>query len=331
MSWVEPSLEALTLARVRRVAWLAVAATLLSRALLPALRGAVVGDAWIARAEWAAGALAQLLLLALTYVMGLACLATARTRGASLLYRASATTTAATVTLLATMAAFAPLTGVVAVALGVAAVATGILGAAQAVQVPASRALGLVLLLLSVSSATRQLGAHFAEQAALRGLLRVLGAARWVATAAFALQALTALFALLWLATRERRAASLWTSVATAAALFASFFAVHVDRLQDSPARLVVARATLALARPQLAFAPVGMVTFVSSLTTLLALAALLGRGSRADVLAALALALVGGADADLPLAGLALAVGALAAGLVGPVARDGGSATFST
>lgn len=330
-SWFEQSLEALTLARVRRVAWLAVAALLLSRAVLPALRGAVLADAWVARAEWAAGAIAQLLLLALTYVMGLACLATARMQGASLLYRAAAPTSAAVVALLATMAAFAPLPDAFASALGGAAVVTGLLCAAQAVQSPASRALGLVLLLLSLSSATRQLGAFFAEQALARGLVRVLGATRWVATGAFVLQALTVLFALLWLATRERRAASLWTSVATAGALFASFFAAHVERLHDSPVRLVVARAALALARPPFSLAPLAMVAFVTSLTALLALAALLGRGSRGDVLAALALVLVGGADADLPLCGLCLAVGALASGLVGPVARDRGSATFST
>lgn len=330
-SWFELSLEALTLARVRRIAWLALAALLLSRALLPALRGAVVADAWVAAATWAAGALAQLLLLALTYVMGLACLATARMRGASLLYRVTAPLAAAVVALLTTMAAFAPLPGAFASALGAAAVVTGLLAAAQAVQSPASRALGLVVLLLSLSSATRQVGAFFADLAAARGLARLLEATRWVATSAFALHALTVLFALLWLATRERRAASLWTSIATAAALFASFFAAHVERLHDSPARLVVARAALALARPPFALAPVAMIAFVSTLTALLALAALLGRGSRADVLAALALVLVGGADADLPLCGLCLAVGALASALVGPVARAGGSATIST
>ncbi len=330
-SWSEPSLEALALSRVRRVAWLAVATLLLSRALFPALRGAVVADRWVARAEWAAGALAQLLLLALTYVVGLVCLATARMQGASLLYRACAPVAAGLVAVLATMSAFAPLPPALGATLGGAAVVVGVLAAAQAVQTPASRALGLVVLALSLTSATRQFGAFFADIAAARGLMRVLGATRWIATAAFALQALTVFFALLWLATRERRAASLWTSVATAAALFASFFAAHVERLVESPARLVVARAALTLARSPFALAPVAMTAFVAALTSLLALAALLGRGSRADVLAALALVLVGGADADLPLCGLCLVVGALAAGLVGPVVRDGGSATFST
>lgn len=307
----------LPLARVRPVAILALVATVLGRALVPAMRGVIGGDGpWLDRLEAVAALASQLLLVTLASLLVAITFSVLRLGRLPLAYRLSATALAGVVLGLATPASVARLGPTFSALLAVAAIGTALLGTAQALIAPHTRAVGVLTAGMAIAALTRQVAWGMAIQGGEKAWLRVAVAARSVATGALLVEGLAVVFALLWLATRRRKIASVGTSVAMLLALTGTWIGERIDQAAASPWRLAVARAVGRLVSPPTPLVAVPIRLFVATLAVTLAGAALASRRETPYVVGTLALVLLAGVDADVPLCALALSVASLAGAL---------------
>ncbi|HEU4403809.1 MAG TPA: hypothetical protein VFS43_00735 [Polyangiaceae bacterium] len=298
---------------LRPVALLALLATFTSRVLTPALKGGgVLSTEWVNRVEFAGNALAQLLLFALLTLLLSLALAVLQTPSLSLPFRLTFTALGGLA-----LGLGAPASGAVLGArlLGVLATSTALMALLAAGQVLVHgpiRTAGLVLALFGTGALTRQ-GAWLLAAGYARAPATYLVSARVVATAAFALQALAVLVALVWLATRRGRPFGLGTSLAMGASAALTSVAAAAGAGRGGPWASVIGTGLYHLLQSPAPLVALSLRHFVALLGPALAATAALGRGRPASVRAALALMLVGGTDADVPLCALCLVVASLA------------------
>ena len=303
--------------RTREIAILAVVATVVGRAFAPAMRGVVTGAGpWVDRIAFVGNVASQLLLLTLVWLLIAVTMAVLRLTRLPLAYRLLATGLAGIVLGLATPATVSRLSPEFNSVLALTAVTTAMLGSAQALVAPHTRIVGVLLALGSLAALTRQTSWMMALYGGEHALLRLALAARWVATGALVLSAMGIATALLWLVTRRSAIASLCTSISTGVALYVAWLAERDEDLVLPEWKLAIGRAASRLLAPPLPHAPVGMRVFLAVSALLLAIVALSSRRQPGVVVGTMALVLVAGTDADVPLCALALAVASLAAAL---------------
>jgi hypothetical protein len=313
---------------LRPLALLAIAATVVGRAVAPSLRGIVVGvDVWIARAELLGGVLSHMMLLAMVGMLMAITLAVLRLPRLPLAYRLVATALAGIVLGLSAPASSARLSPEFSASLSLVSIVIAILGTTQALVAPHTRVLGVLLGLMSLAALTRQTGWLLALIGGGRALGGVALLGRGVATIALLFQGLGATLALLWLATRKRRVASVGTTLAMFTAMSISWLAARVDGGGLAVWKATIGRSALRLLSPPVPLVSQGIRVFLVSLSLLLAGLALSNRRDAPAVVGTLALILIAGVDTDVPLCSLTLAVASLAAALA---AHDPRSAFWS-
>lgn len=209
--------------------------------------------------------------------------------------------------------------------MSVAAISLALLAGATARKPLFSRAAGMVLGLVGVGALLRFAAVVLAFEAVSPKSADLAGPARALATAGF-LAGLAALaIAAAWIAARSRKLASAGTLVPLLLAVFLTQKALHADGDDAGPLSVLVRRAVdLLMARP-LPLLPVGFQIFVTLLAPLLAVAAVASRPARGASAAALAPPAMGAAIAlallvrdatEMPLGALVLVIAALTTAL---------------
>jgi hypothetical protein len=187
------------------------------------------------------------------------------------------------------------------------AVASGV----DAVRQPPAGSLGVVAVLVGLSSALRAVSVVLANRAALLPRSDGTDWSRVVATAVFGLQALAIIAAVGWLTTRAKRVVSPAVGIALGLAAFATR-QVSMEIPDPGPFYFLIKHgAARLLARP-VPYVPAMAEVFVAILAPLLALAALTQRRQVPALLGGLALLLIAGTSAEIPLNGMALVVASL-------------------
>lgn len=298
---------------LRVAAVLALFATCISRVLTPALKGAgVLPNEWVSLVVFVGNALAQLLLFALLTLLLSLALAVLQTPALSLPFRLTFTALGGLSLGLGAPASNAVLATWL---LGVLASSTALmalLASGQALVHRPVRGVGLVLALVGTGALTRQAAWLLAASHTLSPST-FLVSARVAATAAFALQATALLAAVVWVATRRGRPLGLSTSLAMGLAAALTSVAAAASAGRGGPWAGVVGSGLYHLLQTPAPLVSVPMRHFVALLGPLLAAAAVFGRGGPPGLRGALALILIGGTDADVPLCALCLVVASLA------------------
>jgi hypothetical protein len=313
---------------LRGLALLAVAATVLGRAVGPALRGLDTGlDAWVGRMDVLGAGLSQFLLPGQVAMLVAVTLSVLRMGSLPIGYRMVATGLAGVVLGLSAPASSTRLTPIFSASLALAAIVAALFGTAQSIVAKHTRILGVLLGLMTLGALTRQTAWVMALVGGQQAALRMALASRWVATVALLVHAVAVAVALIWLATRQRRIASLWTTVASVLAVMVSWLTDRATQGSLGAGKaLAVRSAAQLLSQPPPLVAP-GVRVFVTTLGLLLALVAATRRREAPAVVSAMALVLVAGLDLDVPLCALSLTVASLAASLA---AQDPSTATFA-
>ena len=310
------------LAWVRPAAVLAFAATLLGRGVGPSLLGSFAGSERYAAIPMGAAVLTQatsLCLLALLLLQTRSLLIRLRL---PLAFRFSASALAGIVLGLSVPAAFLPLPPSLGRILALSTSALALLCAARGVRVVATRALAIVTAILALGAVLRQLAWALALYAGEHALVTVAVAARWLGSAALLVHAIATASALVWLATRRKRLFSPWTTLAMITSVILTRYAEVGDRATSAWA-YVLGRASTILAQPIHPMGPPSLRVFLVVMSMFFALVAICQRRQVAPLVGAFALVLLGGVDADMPLAALFTSAAALTTVLVGDDKRS--------
>lgn len=296
---------------VRPAAVLALLATLLGRGLGPSLVGSFPGSdkyEWVPFATTVLSQATSILLALLVLASTRALLA--RT-SLPLSLRFAASSLAGMVLGLSIPAAVLPLPGTLSRVLAIATTALTLVAATRGARVVPTRALSLVACMLAIGATFRQIAWAVAVYAGEHALVGAAVASRWIASAGMLVHAVATASALVWLATRRRRLFSPWTTVAMITAVIATRYAELGQRAASS-FTYFIGRSTTELARPIHPIGPTSLRVFLVLLSALFALVAVCQRKQVPAILGAFALLLLGGVDADVPLATLFTAAGAL-------------------
>jgi hypothetical protein len=297
----------------------AVVAMVLARLVGPALLGAAVGlDAWIERSERIASAvslLAEVLLFGLLARAGLRllqCAMPAPLKGAAVVLAAVATAAS----IVAGSVPFAPkIATVVAAAAGsLLAIVLGVDGVRRH-----RNPLGLSLALVGLASLARGTGAYAAERTAaiardVEAIRASFHRAEWLATAAsLALVIGLGLFAVVaWRAAPRRLVPPIVVAVALSGV--AAAFASRVVPADESSIASFVRRSLAGLSTLPTPRLPAWLATFAAVFAPVLSVALSFGtREARVRGAAPLALALLVGVSAEVPVLGMCLVAGAVA------------------
>lgn len=307
---------------LRTVAALACVATVLARALGPAMRG-VLADGWVARVGAVGAFLSQALLIGVTGLLLSVTFALLRVSTVPIAFRLLATAVAGVVLGLSAPSSSAKLSPEFSLALAAAASVAGLLGTTQALASPRTRAVGVVLGVTSLGAITKLVGEGLLHLGNLdsRPRLAIIGAT--IEAGALVTQGIALAVALLWLATRKGRVASVWTTFAMAFAMVGSWLVERGVSVPGSVLRAIIGRATLSLIAPG-AVGMVGLRAFFAVLSLSLGVVAAFSRGASPQVLAVLSFSLLCGIDADIPLCALFLTLAALAVALVAHLDEEG-------
>lgn len=298
---------------VPTVAWLGFIASLFGKNLVPALYGVGTGlDRFLDGAGIAADfATFSFAVLALA-TTSLQLVHTARERRLALPYRVVVIALGALVVALVTPALPIRLPDRGLWMTAVASMGTAFLASSQALRTPTTRALGLVLVGLSLS-ASLQLAAL---QLSTSPLTKMLMLSRGLASAALVVDGLALAVAFLWLSSRSKKPTS-WPTVIALSAASAVFWMARQGGAATDGALVVLAQRVVA----DLSWGPSSF--FVLEVKQLLELSALALAGAalfvrtEARLLAAsLSLLLVARPTADVPLSATALTLAALTVGL---------------
>lgn len=219
-------------------------------------------------------------------------------------------------------AALLPLPSFLARILALATAALALVAAARGIRVVATRALAIVASLLAIGAVVRQIAWGMAVYAGDHALVGLSVASRWVGTFALLVHAAATASALVWLATRRRRLFSPWTTAAMIASVIATRYA-EIGQRATSAFTYFLGRGATTLAQPLHPMGPPSLRVFLVMMSTLFALVAVCQRRQVAPLVGAFALVLLGGVDADMPLAALFTAAASLTMVLVGEDRRS--------
>jgi hypothetical protein len=302
---------------VRPVAALGLVATALGRAVSPALRGVGDGMDQIIKTCDLLGDLATYLFAFAAMAATVAQLAlTMRDRRFGSVYRSIATGLGSCVVLVVLPALLRNLPERASL---VAAAASGLLAlvaAREALFVPRTRALGVVLAACGLAALLHLSSAWLVAYAGERGLYRLVVVARGLATAAVGVDSLGLVTALAWLATRNRGLVSWGTRAALVVACVLTWGALQGGQDGGPLWELVAHRAVqrlLTLPQPYV-WPPYRYL--IEAFAPLLALVAIVVPRQIPAIMGALALVLLARPATDVPLAALAVTLASLSAPL---------------
>jgi len=307
---------------VRQVAAAGAAAFLLGRALAPALRGAREGlDSIIGYADLCGSFATYLFAFAGLSAVIFEVMLTFRERRLSQFYRVAATVLGVCIISLVAPAFREPLPERASIVGALASAAIALMASREALSVPRTRALGVLLASASAAALVHLSANLLAWYAGERALYRLAIFARVLSTASVFFDTLTLLIAFAWLATRTQKS-TVW---AARAALFIgcvlAWGAARGGGRESSPLwELVTYRAVdrLLLAPTPYVWLPYRFV--LETCAPLLALAAVAARGQMPAIAGSIALTLLARPSTDVPLSALALTLAALSTPLA---ARD--------
>ena len=297
---------------------LALLATLLGRAVAPALPGTVAGiDGLIEASRLVAGVVSvNLFFLAgmLTVWLGIASLAHSDLPAS---YRLGVLPATATVVVLGTAALLAPIESRWLLWMGVISASVALVAVPSTLADSRSRAAGFVLLLVGIVAFVQLLARMLAVRASDGALAVLFGYARAFSTLGFVVHIAALALVGAWLAARR------WTLLAgvgtgaLAVSAFVAWGAAGGTHIDASLLQVLAARAFDELTRHPVPYVSAGVRHTVDVLT-LITVALVVGARRRSALLAAaMGLALLGSGNADIPLCALMLTLGAL----LGPLA----------
>jgi hypothetical protein len=307
---------------VRLAAVAGLFAFFLGRTISPALRGARDGlDQIIAYTDKVGTFASYFFAFIGIIVTSLEVMLTSRERKSSIVYRFTACALGACVVSLIPYALINPLPEQLSIVAGLASGLVAILASREAIAVPRTRALGVLLFSAGVAALLHLAASVLSSYSATNPRWNLTTFARLVATGSVMFDALAVLTAFAWLATRSEKA-TVWS--ARAAVFVACTLAWGVAKggsRENAPLwQLVAYRAIDPLLAHPAAYVWTPLRYALETSAPFLALAAVCARRQIPAVTGAIALALLARPTTDVPLSALALALAALAAPLA---ARD--------
>jgi hypothetical protein len=307
---------------VSQVAAVAIAASVLGRAVAPALRGAGEGiDRFITYANLAGSFMTYLFAFMGLFVLMLELAATFREKELGIAYRAAAAIASACVVALVVFAFRGPLSDRGSILAAVVSSALALFASREALSVRRTRALGMILGAAAVAALLHLSTSTLLSCAAVETQSRFAGAPRLLTAASVVFDASALAIAFAWLTTRRQPETAWIARVALFLACVVAWGALRGVREGASLWELVASRAVdrlLPSAPALLVWHPLRVLLETSA--PFIGAAALAARGQMPAVTGALALALIARPSTDVPLSAMALALAALSAPLA---ARD--------
>ncbi len=315
-------------AALRVMTIVALVATVLGRAVAPALRGAAAGiEHWIRWADFGGAAFGQLLAFVGTAATVSLLLGTLRSPRLGLAYRLFVVPASAGATTLVMMSAAYPLDFQATVLMSAAAGMVPLVATGAAVARPETRALGLLLAGAGAAGVVWVAARVLALKASSDALPSLFVAARGVATGALVLDLLLAALAAGWIL-GARRGALAWGLGLVVVAGLAAWSSAGASAYGTSLWRVILARSLAELSRGPAPLLVPEIVTFVDALSLALAAASTV---ARRPLGAAAGLVMAARGGTDVPLSALCLvaaSLATLAAGGRAPGPRAGDSPT---
>jgi hypothetical protein len=318
----ETARAALSPRYVQQVALLGLIAAMVGRSIAPALRGAREGlDQVIWYADLSGGLASYLFAFIGLSALIVELMMTFRERRLRVVYRVAALVLGVAVISLVAPAFREPLTERASIVAALASGLVAIFASFEAISVPRTRALG-VLLATAGLAALLHLGATMlAWYAGEHALYRVATISRVLATGSVLFDTIALLTAFAWLTTRTHPATVWGARIALFAACVLAAGAARVGPQEGGPLwQVVTYRAVERLLSVPPPYVWVPYRYALETCAPLLALVAVLSRGQIPAVVGALALALIARPTTDVPLSALALTLAALTTPLA---ARD--------
>lgn len=314
---------ALAVLRPLRVyAALMILTMLFARAVLPALRGVVVGiSEWVERGDVAAGILSQLLAFASAVLLGAMLVQLSQTDAPRKLRYPLVVSGVLVVLATSGSAAVDRPPAILLVTLAVAASSAAVLAGADALRRPTGGYVGLVWIFAGVASLLRLGSAELVELAISRVheppiALRAVSVSGHLATASFAVALLAQLVAMAFVARRGRWAISPQVVLAIGAGFFVARW-LSTPPSEHSASWLVLRGAMEQLTPRPWPAVPSALLWAQAAIAPVLALATLTVRREVPALLAALALVLLVPGTADVPMLGLCLFLSSVSLALV--------------
>ncbi|MBN1610891.1 MAG: hypothetical protein JW940_29945 [Polyangiaceae bacterium] len=301
---------------MRWLAGLGVLAVVLAKGLAPALRGWKSGiGSWIARADNLAALISQLLIVCAVMACFRLLLATLRERKLPALQRLVTVPAAAGVLTLAVAASKADLTPKLTLTIGCASSLVTLISGFRALHLPRTRALGLVLGMVGTASMIQTAVRAVALEASDRALADLFDTARALATLGFVLFVVAVAVVVAWLLAGMR-----YSAIAAGAALLTcallAWLADAGSRYGATGMSYLFGRTLMELSRPPSPLIAPLVRNWVLLVSLAAASAAVLWPGRDRLVQACLALGVLTGVEADIPVLGLLLVLAALSAAL---------------
>jgi hypothetical protein len=307
---------------VPQVAVVGVLASVVGRAIAPALRGAGEGiDRYITYTNLAGSFATYLFAFGGLFVLILELGVTFREKRLAIAYRVAAAVTSACVVALVVFAFRAPLPERASVLAALASSALALIASWEATLVRRTRALGITLAGMAVAALFHLSASLVAFYSGARGLLRLATTARVLAAASLLFDAAALLTVFLWLITRKKTATTWIARAALFLGCIVAWGALRGVRENAAFWQLLANRAVDRL----IPSSPAALVwpavrTLLETCAPMLGVAALAARGQMPAITGSLALALIARPSTDVPLSALALTLAALSAPLA---ARD--------
>jgi hypothetical protein len=318
----ETTRAALTPRYVQQVALLGVTAVLFGRSVAPALRGAREGlDRTIEYIDLLGGVASYLFgFIGLSAVI-VELMLTFREKRFSIVYRVAATVLGLTVVSLITPAFREPLPERASIVVALASGLVAIFASYEAMTVPRTRALGVLLVTAGTAALFHLAATVLAWHAGEHALYREAAIARLVATASVLFDTIALLTGFAWLTTRTNVLTVWGARIALFVACVLAWGAARGGPQEGSPLwQIVTYRAVERLLAPPPPYVWVPYRYVLETCAPLLGLVAVLARGQMPAVIGAMGLALVARPTTDVPLSALALTLAALTTPLA---ARD--------
>ncbi len=317
-----PPLALAVLRPLRSYALLMILTMLLARALLPALRGVVVGISdWVERGDIAVGILSQLLAFGSAVLLGAMLVQLSQTDASRMLRYPLVVFGVLVVLATSGSAAVDHPPAVLLVTLAVAASSAAVLAGADALRRPTGGYVGLVWIFAGVASLLRLGSAELLELAIARVhepqiALRALSISGHLATASFAVALVAQLVAMAFVARRGRWALSPQVVVAIGVGFFVARW-LSTPPSEHSPSWLVLRGVMEQLTPRPWPAVPSALLWAQAAIAPVLALATLTVRREVPALLAALSLVLLVPGTADVPMLGLCLFLSSVSLALV--------------
>jgi hypothetical protein len=313
---------ALTPRYIQQVAFLGVLAVVFGRSLAPALRGARAGlDNVIGYTDLWGGVASYLFAFIGLSAVIVELMLTFREKHFSAVYRVAATVLGITVVAVVVPAFREPLPERASIAAGLASALVAIFASYEAMSVPRTRALGVLLVTAGTAALLHLAATVLAWHAGEHALYRAATLARVLATGSVLFDTIALLTGFAWLTTRTSPGTVWGARIALFIGCVLAWGAARGGALTGSPLwQIVTYRAVERLLKPPPPYVWVPYRYVLETCAPLLGLVAVFAGRQIPAVLGALALALIARPTTDVPLSALALTLAALSTPLA---ARD--------